>query len=64
MVWAAMAADPEMLETKTFQGDAAFKVWLAGIATRYGTSNISVDWTTLASDARLTAAVKEFVSAS
>lgn len=63
MVWAGEAADPELVETKAFLGDAALKVWLAGIATRYGASNIAVDWTTLGSDERLTTAVREFVVA-
>ena len=62
-VWEGTAADPELIETEALQGDAALKGWLAGIATRYGTSNITVDWTTLRSDARLTAAVREAVAA-
>ena len=64
MVWAAAAADPGLIETKAFLGDAALRVWLAGIATRYGASNITVDWTALSSDERLTAAVRECVAAS
>jgi hypothetical protein len=63
MVWATTSADPELIETKTFLGEAALRVWLAGIATRYGPSNITVDWATLGTDARLIAAVRDFVSA-
>jgi hypothetical protein len=61
MVWEAMAGDPALIERKAFHGESAFKVWLAGIATRYGASHITVDWNTLDSDARLTAAVREVV---
>jgi len=33
-------------------------VWLSGIATRYGRSNVTIDWTSLGDDDRLTAAVR------
>jgi hypothetical protein len=64
MVWTSADDDPKLLESKRFLGDAALKVWLAGIATRYGRSNITVDWTaSLQSDDRLAAAVRECVEA-
>jgi len=60
MVWTAGEDDPKLLESRRFIGDAALKVWLAGIATRYGPSNITVDWnTSLTSDDVLSAAVRE-----
>lgn len=60
MVWTAGEDDPKLLESKRFVGDAALKVWLSGIATRYGPSNITVDWnTSLTSDDVLTATVRE-----
>ena len=65
MAWTAVDDDPKLLESKHFLGDAALKVWLAGIVTRYGRSNISVDWTaSLKSDDRLAAAVRSCVDAS
>ena len=65
MVWTSSDDDPRLLESKHFLGLAALQVWLAGIATRYGRSNITVDWTaSLKSDERLAAAVRESVDAS
>ncbi len=62
MVWTDQDDDPRLLESKWFRGEAALKVWLAGIATRYGPSNISVDWTgSLKADDRLASVVKDFV---
>lgn len=65
LVWTSADDDPRLLESKHFLGLAALQVWLAGIATRYGRSNITVDWTaSLKSDDRLAAAVREGVDAS
>jgi hypothetical protein len=65
MVWTSADDDPRLLESKHFLGMAALQVWLAGIATRYGRSNITVDWTaSLKSDDRLAAAVREGMDAS
>jgi hypothetical protein len=65
MVWTSADDDPRLLESKHFLGMAALQVWLAGITTRYGRSNITVDWTTsLKSDERLAAAVREGVATS
>jgi len=65
LVWTSADDDPRLLESKHFLGLAALQVWLAGIATRYGRSNITVEWTTsLKSDDRLAAAVREGVGAS
>jgi hypothetical protein len=44
MAWTSADDDPKLLESKHFLGDAALKVWLGGIVTRYGRSNITVDW--------------------
>jgi len=65
LVWTSADDDPKLLDSKHFLGEAALKVWLAGIATRYGRTNIIVDWTpALQSDDRLAAAVREFMEAS
>jgi hypothetical protein len=65
MAWTSADDDPKLLESRHFLGDAALRVWLAGFVTRYGRSNITVDWTTsLKSDDRLAAAVRETVEAS
>lgn len=65
MVWTSADDDPRLLESKHFLGMAALQVWLAGIVTRYGRSNITVDWTaSLKSDDRLATAVRECVEAS
>ncbi len=61
MVWAVDDDDPRLLDSKQFHGDAAFSVWLAGIATRYGRGSITMDWTeSLKADDRLAAVVKQF----
>jgi hypothetical protein len=45
-------------------GEAALKVWLAGIATRYGRSNIHLNWTeALRGDARLAMVLEETMGA-
>jgi hypothetical protein len=62
MVWTTQDDDPRLLESKHFRGEAALKVWLAGITTKYGPSNITVDWSdSLKADVRLASAVKELV---
>jgi hypothetical protein len=62
MVWTAGDDDPRLLESKKFKGEAAFKVWLGGIATRYGRSNITVKWTdSLNADERLARVLDETV---
>jgi len=53
MAWTAEKEDPRLLESRQFMGEAALKIWLAGIATRYGRSNIHVNWTEPLNDARL-----------
>jgi len=54
LAWTAEDDDPRLLESRQFMGEAALKVWLAGIATRYGRSNIRLNWTeALRGDARL-----------
>jgi hypothetical protein len=64
LVWTAAAGDPRLLESKQFRGEGALKVWLAGITTRYGRSNIVVSWTdSLKSDDRLATVVRESVEA-
>jgi hypothetical protein len=65
MLWAITESDPTLLESNDFLGEAGFRIWLAGIVTRYGRGNVTVDWTTaLASDVRLAAAVRACVDAS
>jgi hypothetical protein len=62
MLWTADEGDPRLLESKQFRGEAALKVWLAGITTRYGRRNIRVNWNApLMGDARLTALLGEMV---
>ena len=62
MVWTSQDDDPRLLESKRFRGEAALKVWLAGIVIKYGLSNITVDWTdSLKADVRLASAVKQLV---
>ena len=64
MAWTAEEDDPRLLESRQFMGEAALKVWLAGIATRYGRSNIRLNWTeALRSDARLTMMLKDTMGA-
>jgi len=58
LVWTSAEGDPKLLESRHFQGEAALTVWLSGIATRYGRSNVTIDWTSLGDDDRLTAAVR------
>jgi hypothetical protein len=53
MAWTAEKDDPRLLESRQFIGEAALKIWLAGITTRYGRSNIHVNWTEALNDARL-----------
>jgi hypothetical protein len=66
-IWAVLWSsgdDPHLLECRHFVGEGPLQVWLVDIATRYGRSNIAVDWTTsLRSDDRLAAAVRECVEA-
>jgi hypothetical protein len=60
MAWTAEDDDPRLLESRRFLGEAALKVWLAGIATRYGRSNIHLNWTeALRGDARLTMVLED-----
>jgi hypothetical protein len=60
LLWTAEADDPRLLESKHFLGEAALQVWLAGIATRYGPSNIAVDWTdSLRADHKLSTVLKK-----
>jgi hypothetical protein len=62
MVWTAIDDDPRLLESKQFKGEAALKVWLAGIVTRYGRNNFRVNWTeALGADDRLTVLLEESV---
>jgi len=64
MVWTAIDDDPRLLESKQFKGEAALKVWLAGIGARYGRENIRVNWTdALRTDDRLAGVLKESVGA-
>jgi hypothetical protein len=45
-------------------GEAALKVWLAGIVTRYGRGNIHLNWTeSLLADEPLALAVKDTTGA-
>ena len=54
MAWTAEEDDPRLLESRQFMGEAALRVWLAGIASRYGRSNIHLNWTeALRGDVRL-----------
>lgn len=60
MAWTAEREDPRLLESRQFMGEAALKVWLAGIATRYGRSNIQLNWTeALLADEPLALALKD-----
>jgi hypothetical protein len=64
MVWTAIDDDPRLLESKQFKGEAALKVWLAGIGARYGRENIRVNWTdALRTDDRLAVMLKDSVGA-
>jgi hypothetical protein len=64
MVWTAIDDDPRLLESKQFKGEAALKVWLAGIGARYGRENIRVKWTdALRTDDRLAVVLKDSVGA-
>jgi len=64
MVWTAETEDPEMLESRKFKGDAAFKVWLSGMAARHGRANIRVSWTeALVADERLLGALEGVIAA-
>ena len=64
MTWTAQDEDPRLLESRQFVGEAALKVWLAGIATRYGPRNIHLNWTeALRGDARLTTVLKDTMGA-
>jgi hypothetical protein len=63
MVWTAQGDDPRLLESTRFRGEAALKVWLAGIATRYGPSKITIDWTdSLKADDGFAAVVKQAIA--
>jgi hypothetical protein len=60
MAWTAEEEDPRLLESRQFIGEAALKVWLAGIATRYGRGNIHLNWTeALLADEPLSLALKD-----
>jgi hypothetical protein len=62
MVWTAREDDPRLLESKRFKGEAAFKVWLVGITTRYGPINIQWQWSdSLESDERLAVLIRETI---
>ena len=62
MVWTTEEADPRLLESRHFRGEAALKVWLAGIAIKYGRGNIQVNWSdALKADERLTVLLEESV---
>ena len=64
MAWTAEEEDPRLLESRRFMGEAALKVWLAGIATRYGRSNIHLNWTeALRGDARLATMLEDTMGA-
>jgi hypothetical protein len=64
MAWTAEEDDPRLLESRQFRGEAALKVWLAGIATRYGRDNIRLNWTeALRDDARLAIVLKDTMGA-
>jgi hypothetical protein len=64
MVWTSDGKDPQLLESRTFQGEAALQVWLAGLGTKYGRSNIQVQWTdVLLADDRLAAALEASIDA-
>jgi hypothetical protein len=64
LAWTAEDDDPRLLESRQFRGEAALKVWLAGIATRYGRSNIHLNWTeALRGDARLATVLKDTMGA-
>ena len=64
MAWTAEDDDPRLLESRRFLGEAALKVWLAGIATRYGRSNVHLNWTeALRGDARLTTMLEDTMGA-
>jgi hypothetical protein len=59
MAWTAEKDDPRLLESRQFMGEAALKVWLAGIATRYGRGNVHLNWTeALLADEPLALALK------
>lgn len=64
MVWTAVDDDPRLLESKHFKGEAALKVWLAGMGARFGRENIRVNWTdVLRTDDRLLEVLKDSVGA-
>ena len=64
LVWTSVDDDPKLLESRRFLGEAALTIWLSGIATRYGRSNVTIDWTSLGSDDRLSAAVRSCLGSS
>ena len=64
MAWTAEEEDPGLLESRQFKGEAALKVWLAGITTRYGRSNIHLNWTeALRADTRLAIVLEDTMGA-
>lgn len=64
MVWTAEDADPRLVESRKFGGEAALKVWLTEVARRYGRDRIRVNWTDdLRSDERLMALLKQTIGA-
>jgi hypothetical protein len=64
MAWTAEEDDPRLLESREFRGEAALRVWLAGIATRYGRRNIHLNWTeALRADTRLAMVLKDTMGA-
>jgi hypothetical protein len=65
MLWTAVDDDdPRLLEARQFKGEAALKVWLAGIGARHGRENIRVKWTeALRTDDRLSEMLRDSVGA-
>ncbi|HEU0106991.1 MAG TPA: hypothetical protein VFT38_12515 [Vicinamibacteria bacterium] len=62
MLWTTGDDDPRLLESRKFRGEGALKVWLAGIVTRYGRSNIRVNCPeSLEGDDKLTVLLEESV---
>jgi hypothetical protein len=64
MIWVAADDDPRLLESRTFQGEGALRVWLAGLVAKYGHSNIRVNWTEeLRADEPLAVALEKVMGA-
>jgi hypothetical protein len=65
MIWTSEDHDPRLLESKHFLGEGALKVWLAGISTRYGRSNITFQCTdSVNADDHLAAVIRESLDVS